>query len=197
MARDIIVVGASAGGIAAVETLVQTLPRDLPAAMFVAIHVSPWAPSILPEILNRNGTLQAIQGADGLQIEHGHIYVAPPDFHLILDDAHMKLWRGPKEGLHRPAINALFRSAATAFGPRVIGVVMSGMLDDGSAGLWWIKQYGGIAIVQEPKTAAFPDMPQNALSYVDADYVLPPGKIGPVLAELTNSHRGKYGDRKA
>ncbi len=189
MKRDIIVVGASAGGIQAVETLIESLPHDLSAAIFIVVHVPPFEVSILPKIFSRNGSFPVVHAEDRLPIEPRHIYVAPPNFHLILKPDHMCLSRGPREGFHRPAVNALFRSAASVFGPRVIGVVLSGMLDDGTAGLWRIKNSGGIAIVQDPKTATFTNMPMNALGYVDVDYVLPPEEIGPVLMNLTQKGR--------
>lgn len=194
VAPDIIVVGASAGGVSAVETLINSLPRDLNAAVFVVIHVMATAESMLPRIFSRNGNIPVLQAGNNMKIEHGTVYVAPPDFHLILDPDHMQLWRGPRESNHRPAINALFRSASSSFGKRVIGIVMTGMLDDGSAGLWWIKKNGGIAIVQDPKTAAFPEMPNSALSYVAADYVLRVEEMGPLLSKLTHTEGGKGTD---
>jgi two-component system, chemotaxis family, protein-glutamate methylesterase/glutaminase len=185
VARDIIVVGASAGGVEAVSKLISGLPENLPATVLVVIHVSPWKSSSLARIFNYSRGLPAQNAADGLKMMPGHVYVAPPDYHLMAEDSCMKLWRGPKENLQRPSINVLFRSAAVEFGKRVIGVVLTGNLDDGSAGLWWIKRSGGIAIVQDPASAAFPDMPCNALSYTEPDYVLRPEDMGPVIAKLT------------
>jgi two-component system chemotaxis response regulator CheB len=121
-------------------------------------------------------------------IEHGRIYVAPPDYHLLLDSEHkIQLWRGPKENNVRPSINALFRSAAVAFGPRVTGVILTGSLDDGTTGLWWIKRMGGVAIVQDPAEAQFPQMPRNALLHVTADYIARIAEIGRIVQELSRA----------
>lgn len=123
---------------------------------------------------------------NGETITPGVIYVAPPDYHLLVEDGKMELWHGPKENRNRPAINPLFRSAATAYRERVIGVVLSGNLDDGSAGLWWVKKEGGIAIIQDPLRCEHPEMPRNALDYVDVDYVLDAPAIGPMLTRLAS-----------
>jgi two-component system chemotaxis response regulator CheB len=182
--RDIIVVGASAGGVEALISLVTGLPPDLPAAIFVVLHMPPWARSELPKILSSNGPLPARLAGDNQPFVSGQIYIAPPDHHLLLEKGCTLLWRGPRENRARPAINSLFRSAAGAYGSRVTGVVLSGALDDGSAGLWWIRRQGGAAVVQDPSDAAFPDMPQNALKYVDTAYVAGISEIGPLLARL-------------
>ncbi len=168
------------------QELVARLPADLPAAVFVAMHIPAYRQSLLPQILSRHGRLPAIHPESGEPIERGHIYVAPPDFHLVLEDASIRLWRGPKENRARPSINVLFRSAALTYKSRVIGVVLTGNLDDGSLGLWWVKHFGGIAIVQDPEDAAFYDMPRNALNHVNADYVARLPEIGPLLVELTD-----------
>ena len=182
--RDIIVIGASAGGVNALRDLTAELPREMPAAVFVVIHMPPWWDSKLASILNRNGGMPACPAVAEEPIENGRIYVAVPDHHLILDERSVHLWRGPRENLHRPAINALFRSAAVTFGTRVIGIVLSGSLDDGSTGLWWIKHYDGLVLVQSPNDAEYPDMPRNALQHVDADYVLTARDIGRLLPKL-------------
>jgi two-component system chemotaxis response regulator CheB len=118
------------------------------------MHVPPWRDSLLPQILSRRGSLPAEHPAPGARIEHGRIYVAPPDYHLLLNPGdHIELWRGPKENNFRPSINTMFRSAAAAYGPRVTGVVLTGALDDGAAGLWWIKRMAGTAVVQDPADA--------------------------------------------
>jgi two-component system chemotaxis response regulator CheB len=166
---DIIVMGASAGGVEALQRVASGLRPDFPAAVFVVLHVPPWGLSKLPEILTRSGPLPASHPADGSQIRNSHIYVAPPDQHLVVNDGHIQLSSGPKENRHRPAVNVLFRSASLAYGPRVIGVILTGALDDGTSGLWEIKQRGGMAIVQEPSDAMFPDMPRNALENVPVD----------------------------
>lgn len=182
--HDIIVVGASTGGVEALAQLAYALPSDLAAAVFVVLHVSPQATSYLPQILSRSGPLRAIHPADGEPICPGRIYVAPPDLHLMLESGRMQLVRGPRENRNRPAVDPLFRSAALAYGPRVIGIVLTGALDDGTAGLQTIKQRGGIAVVQDPKDALIPSMPESALEFVDVDYCLPLAKIGPMLARL-------------
>lgn len=182
--HDIVVIGASAGGIEALRTLLGELPPDLPASIFVVVHLSPQSPGVLPEILSRAGPLPAHLALDNAPFEHGHVYTAPPDRHLLLENEHMRLTTGPKENRARPAVDPLFRSAAYAYGPRVIGIILSGSLDDGTAGLWAVKDRGGIAIVQDPRDAMYRSMPQNALRYVRADYRLSAAEIGKLLPEL-------------
>jgi two-component system chemotaxis response regulator CheB len=184
MEHDIIVVGASAGGVEALSTLVSTLPPDIPAALFITIHIPSWAPSQLPEILARSGPLPAAHARNNASFEMGHIYVAPPDYHLLVEEDRTVLWHGPKENRFRPAVNTLFRSAAGAYGWRVTGVILTGALDDGSAGLWWIKRQGGAAVVQSPDEAAFADMPRSALEYVESAYIARLTEIGPLLNRL-------------
>ena len=181
---DIIVIGASAGGVEALQRVVSGLPRDLPASVFVVLHVPTWSVSRLPGILARSGPLPASHPPDGSPIQNGHIYVAPPDQHLLVSEGRVQLSAGPKENRHRPAVNALFRSAALSYGSRVIGVVLTGALDDGASGLWEIKQRGGMAIVQEPSDALFPDMPRNALENVPIDYTVPLQEMAPLLTAL-------------
>jgi two-component system chemotaxis response regulator CheB len=181
---DIIVVGASAGGVEALQQLVSGLPPNLPAAVFVVLHVPTWSVSRLPGILTRSGPLPASHPEDGSPIQKSHIYVAPPNQHLLVSDGHVQLSAGPKENRHRPAVNTLFRSAALAYGPRVIGVVLTGALDDGASGLWEIKQRGGSAIVQEPSDALFPDMPRNALENVPVDYTVPLQEMATLLIAM-------------
>ncbi|GAB4204988.1 MAG: chemotaxis protein CheB [Roseiflexaceae bacterium] len=182
--RDIIVVGGSAGGIEALQRLVHGLPSDLPAAMLVVLHTHPTSPGYLPQILSRNGPLLAEHAADGAPLSPGKIMIAPPDHHLLIEGEHVRLTRGPKENRSRPAIDPLFRSAAYFYGPRVIGVVLSGMLDDGTAGLWTIKDRDGLAVVQELEDAAFPSMPESALRHVAVDYQMPATGMGPLLGRL-------------
>ncbi|MGH2493689.1 MAG: chemotaxis protein CheB [Ktedonobacteraceae bacterium] len=143
--HDVIVVRASAGGIEALARLAGSLPADLPAAIFLVLHIPAQSPSLLPEILNRAGPLQATHPADGETIQHGHIYVAPPDHHLLIEEGIVRIVRGPKENRHRPAVDPLFRSAARTYGTRVVGVILTGSLDDGTAGLLAIKRRGGMA----------------------------------------------------
>lgn len=182
--RDITVIGASAGGVEALQTVVGGLPRDYPAAVFVVLHVSPDAPSVLPSLLDRAGPLPAAAAIDGAPIQPGHVYVATPDRHLVIERARMRLVHGPRENRHRPSIDVLFRSAAAAHGPRVVGVVLTGTLDDGSAGLWAVKRRGGIAVVQDPADALFPDMPRNALEAVKVDWCVPLAQIAPTLVRI-------------
>lgn len=182
--RDIIVVGASAGGMEALRTLVAGLPPDLPAALFVVWHMPAYGLGVLPDVLARAGPLSATHARDGEPIEPGRIYVAPLDRHLVLEPGRIRLTRGPKENQFRPAIDPLFRSAAAAYGSRVIGVVLTGLLDDGTAGLWAIKDRGGLAVVQEPDDALFPSMPLSALEHVAVDHRRPVADLGALLAEL-------------
>jgi two-component system chemotaxis response regulator CheB len=182
--HDIIVVGASAGGVQALVNLVPLLPQDLPAALFVVVHFPATATSVLPHLLERAGPLPAAHAQDGEPIQHGRIYVAPPDYHLLLKRGTVHLSRGPHENGHRPAIDVLFRSAALAYGPQVVGVVLSGTLDDGTAGLRAIKSRRGVAIVQDPAEALYGDMPRNALELVAVDHSLPLAGIAAALTRL-------------
>ena len=188
MKRDIVVVGASAGGVQALQLLVHGLPKNFQGAILVVLHIAPWAPSELPSILSRSGPRPAIHAGFNQPLEPGRIYVAAPDFHLIVDDHRVLQWKGPAEDRLRPSINALFRSAAVAHGERVVGVVLTGSLNDGTTGLWWVKRYGGVAIVQHPEEAEFPDMPRSALAHVDIDYVLRVSEMGSFLSELVNGN---------
>jgi two-component system chemotaxis response regulator CheB len=188
--HDIVVIGASAGGVEALIKLVRGLPADLPAALCVVLHIPAHAPSMLATILNRVSALQAVQPVDGTTIRHGHIYVAPPDHHLIVETGHLRLTRGPKENQNRPAVDPLFRSAALAYGPRVIGVVLTGALDDGTAGLNAIKQRGGIAVVQDPQEAFYPSMPEHAMEYTQVDACLPILDIVAYLARVVGEDAG-------
>jgi len=182
--HDIIVIGTSAGGIVALQVLLSDLPSDLNAAVFIVIHVSPQGGNILPSILARKSKLPLTQPEDGETIQFGHIYLTCPDHHLLVEPGKIQVTREPKENRYRPAIDLLFRSAARAYGPRVIGVVLTGMLDDGTAGLRDIKRGGGIAVVQDPETALFPGMPSSAISKVSVDYILQLDEIAPTLAML-------------
>src|SRR4051812_13953252 len=157
--KDIIVIGASAGGVEALSRLVHSLPADLPAAVFVTVHFPRTSQSVLPRILSRAGSLPAVHPKDGEPIRRGTIYVAPPDQHLLLVNGAVRLVRGPTENGNRPAIDPMFRSAAVAYGDRVIGVVLSGNLDDGTAGLMSITRRGGVGVAQDPEDALFSSMP--------------------------------------
>jgi two-component system chemotaxis response regulator CheB len=186
MLGRIIVIGASAGGVETLRKLVAGLSADLPAAVFVVVHISPHSNSVLPQILNRTGSLTALHPKQGETFQPGHIYVAPPDYHLLLKTGHIHLSRGPKENNSRPAIDVLFRTAAQAYNSQVIGVLLSGLLDDGTAGLWAIKQQGGIAIVQDPEEALYSSMPRNAIENVEVDLILPVSEITTALINLAN-----------
>jgi two-component system chemotaxis response regulator CheB len=171
--RNIVVVGASAGGVEALSTLLAALPANLPAAVFVVLHIPPHTASELHLVLDRVTALRVVSARDGQAIEAGTVYVAPTDRHLMLDGNTVRVTRGPKECRVRPAIDVLFRSAATQQGLRVIGVVLSGMLDDGTAGLWAIKDRQGLALVQDPHEAAYPSMAESAIANVAVDLVAP------------------------
>jgi two-component system, chemotaxis family, protein-glutamate methylesterase/glutaminase len=182
--RDIFVVGGSAGSIEAVTEVVRGLPSDFPGSVFVVVHFPGSVTSTLPRILSRAGPLPAGHARDGEPIEPGRIYVAPPDSHLIISDAHVRLTRGPKENGLRPAIDPLFRTAAHGYGPRVVGVVLSGNLSDGTAGLLSIKQRGGVAVVQSVETALYQGMPRSAMDHVEVDHALSPSEIPLLLTQL-------------
>jgi len=183
-ARDIVVVGASAGGVEVLQRVVRTLPAKFPGAIFITLHFPEHGTSVLPRILSRAGSLSAIHAADGDSIVPGRIYIAPPDYHLLLTPRAIRLVRGPQENGNRPAIDPMFRSAAMAFGPRVIGVVLTGALDDGVAGLAAIKRRGGLAVAQDPEEALFPSMPRSAIEHVAIDRVAPVAQIGHAILEL-------------
>jgi two-component system chemotaxis response regulator CheB len=182
--RDVVVVGASAGGVEALRALAGSLPRDLAAPVIVVLHISRHAPSALPAILDRSGPLDAVSAEHGAPLRDGTIYVAPVDRHVLIADSHLHLSPGPTENGHRPAIDPLFRSAAAEFGPRAVGVVLSGTRDDGTAGLVAISEGGGTAFVQDPGDALYPGMPTSALEHVPAAGRYPADKLGVVLGEL-------------
>jgi two-component system, chemotaxis family, protein-glutamate methylesterase/glutaminase len=184
--HDIIVIGTSAGGVEALVKLVHGLPADLPAAVFVVLHIPAHSPSLLPTILSRAGRLPAVHPADDTKIEHGCIYIAPPDHHMVIERGHIRVVRGPKENRHRPAVDPTLRSAARSYGPRVIGIILTGALDDGTAGLLAVKRRGGIAVVQDPEDALYPSMPQNAIEYVAVDYIVPLSQIASLLKRLVD-----------
>jgi two-component system, chemotaxis family, protein-glutamate methylesterase/glutaminase len=182
--HDIIAVGASAGGVEAARSIISELPGDLPAAIFVVLHVPAVAHSVLPAILERAGELPAVHAQDGAEIERGCIYVAPPDHHLLIQPGFMRVNRGPKENGYRPAIDPMLRTAALTYGSRVVGVILSGVLDDGTAGLAAIKSHGGRALVQDPDEALYPMMPQSAIEAAEPDVVLTTKEIATELMRL-------------
>ena len=183
--QKIIVIGASAGGFEAFKTIVKDLPADLNASIFIVWHMAPDIRGILPQVLNRFNTLYAAHAFDKEKIQRGRIYIAPPDHHLIIEEGRVRITRGPKENRFRPAVDPLFRSAAYVYGNRVIGVILSGSLDDGTAGLWAVKHYGGIAIVQDPLDAEVPSMPANAMREVMVDYSVPVSELAGLLTRLS------------
>ncbi|UEM19712.1 chemotaxis protein CheB [Skermanella mucosa] len=182
--RDIIVVGASAGGLGALQTFIGGLPHDLAAAVFVVLHIGARR-SAASAILNSSGPLPVAKAVDGGEIRNGHIHVAPPDYHLLLEPGCMRLTRGPRENRTRPAVDPLFRTAAEAYGSRVVGIIMSGTLSDGTAGFSAIRRCGGVTVVQDPDEAEYPGMPRNALRYVGADHCLPVAAIPDLVVRLS------------
>ena len=217
--RDIIVIGSSAGGVYALQELVGRLPADFGGSIFIVQHVAPYATSLLPDILSRCGPLTVRHPHDGEAIQPGHIYVAPPDYHLLIEQAtdhespdqqsqnsgsepsdqssrdrsspgqsslgRILVRKGPKENRFRPSIDALFRSAAYSFGSRVIGVVLTGLLNDGTSGMWTINRLGGVCVVQEPGDALYSSMPESVLEFVSVDHVVPLAEIAPLLTRLS------------
>lgn len=185
--QDIIVIGASMGGLEALQALLPGLAEDTPAALFVVWHMAAESLGLLPDLLSRRSPLPIANAQDGESIQPGRIYVSPPDHHLLLEPGRVRLTRGPKENRFRPAVDPLFRSAAAAYGPRVVGVVLSGALDDGTAGLWAIKDRGGVALVQDPLDALQPSMPRSAIQHVAVDHIAPAHALGPLLRDLART----------
>lgn len=183
--HDIVVIGASLGGVEALTRVVRRLPANLDAAVFMVLHMSPGRASALSSILARETPLPTVQASDGEPIRNGHVYVAAPDRHLIVRPGHMSLTAGPTENRVRPSVDALFRSAAVAYPGRTIGIVLTGNLDDGAAGLAAIKRCGGIAVVQDPSEAFAPSMPQAALDATRVDHIAFLDEMGPLIARLT------------
>ncbi|MBV8842655.1 MAG: response regulator [Bryobacterales bacterium] len=181
--RDMIVIGASAGGVTAVKEVTRALPAGIAAAIVIVMHRT--LQSCLPELLATSARLRVQAAADLMPVAAGNIYIAPPDHQLSVENGLFRVDQSPREGTYRPSINALFRSAATEYGRRAIGVILSGALNDGVAGLWQIKKRGGVAVVQDPAEALFPDMPKNAIQNVPVDFVLPVSSISEKLIELS------------
>lgn len=194
--KDIVVVGASSGGIEALRVLAAALPKDFASSVFVVQHTAADSPGVLADIISRAGALAAVNARDGEQIKPGYIYVAPPDHHLLIEPGHVRVTKGPKENRFRPAVDPLFRSAAQVYGPRVVGVVLTGNLDDGTAGLRVVKQLGGTAVVQDPEEALYPSMPDSAMRHVPVDYCLPLAEIAPLLARLSRETLDEEGVRE-
>ena len=185
--RRIVVVGASSGGIEALTTLVSALPEGFAAPVCVVLHMSPDSPGMLDRILSRAGALEAVTAESGMRLRDGRVFVARPDHHLVIEPGVLRLTKGPKENRFRPAIDPLFRTAAQVYGPNAIGVVLTGSLDDGTAGLWTIKQLGGIAVVQDPADALFASMPESARRHVAVDHVVPLRSMAALLCRLVEA----------
>jgi two-component system chemotaxis response regulator CheB len=197
--REVVAIGASAGGVEALQKVVGGLPPELPAAVFVVMHVAPTRASVLSDILARASQMQVTPAHDGERFERGHVYVAPPDVHMLVGPGNVRLTHGPRENGHRPAIDPLFRSATRAYERRAVGVVLSGTLDDGTAGLRFLKRHGGVAIVQDPKDALYPGMPESALAHVAVDRVAPAAGIADAICAMLDEpvHVADTGRRPA
>lgn len=182
--RDIVVVGASAGGIEALEKLLSNIPADFPGTVFIVLHVAAQGTNMLASILDRPSRLPVSTARDTSAFESGHVYVAPADYHLLVENGHVNVVKGPRENRSRPAIDPLFRSAALAFGTRVVGIVLTGLLNDGTSGLIAIKEAGGVAIVQDPEEALYAEMPESAIAHVQVDHILPVAGMGQALETL-------------
>ena len=192
LAKDVVVVGASAGGLQALARLVGQFDTDFPAAMLIVQHMAATASSEpLLHLLQRTGTLPCKIATDGEKILAGHLYLAQPDHHLMISGERIAITKGARENRARPAIDSLFRSAAVAFGNRVVAVVLTGYLDDGSEGLVAVKRCGGTCVVQDPDDCAYPDMPQNALRLAKVDHCLPIAQMGVLLASLVKRRKRK------
>lgn len=183
--RDLVVIGASAGGVEVLTRVVKGLPADLRAAVCIVLHIAPGSPSMLAHILDRAGPLPCLPARDGDPLREGVILVAPPDRHLAIEDGHARLTVGPRENGHRPSIDVLFRSAA-ALESRVIGVVLTGNRDDGSAGLAVIKASGGATIVQDPNDAMYAGMPASAIAQIAVDAIVPSALVASTIAAMVN-----------
>jgi len=192
--RDLIVIGTSAGGVEALQVLARGLPGDLPAAVLVVLHTTPEGPYLMPEILSRVSALEVVLPRDDGPIEPGKIYIAPPDLHLLVAGDRLHLSRGPKENRTRPAIDPLFRTAAASYGSRVIGVILTGKLDDGTAGACAVKERGGTLVVQDPEDALYPSMPASALRSADADFTCRLSEIAPLLERLVREPAARAPD---
>jgi two-component system chemotaxis response regulator CheB len=192
--HDIVVIGASAGGVEVLCELARGLPPGLPAAVFVVCHFPPAARSALPEILSRQGPLLAVHPRDREPVYPGHIYIAPPDYHMTVEDSVVRVQRGPRENRFRPAIDPLFRSAARVYNSRVIGVLLSGALTDGVAGLLAVRSAGGKAVLQEPADAALSGLPRAARDIAGADHIVPGRALAPLLVKLIGKTGGGEGE---
>jgi two-component system chemotaxis response regulator CheB len=188
--RDVIVIGGSLGAIAPLKTILAGLPADLPAAVFIVLHIPARAIGTLSTVASAASALPVRVARDGDAIQRGQICLAAPDRHLILADGRIRLGRGPRENMARPAVDPLFRSAAMAFGPRVVGLILSGLLSDGASGLEAVKRCGGMALVQDPADAIADEMPRSALAATAVDLCLPGARLGDVLSDLAREPAG-------
>jgi two-component system chemotaxis response regulator CheB len=193
--RDLVVIGASAGGVETLKRVVGGLPPGLPAAVCIVLHIAPHSPSVLAQILARSGPLPCRPACDGERLRRGEILVAPPDHHLAVEDEHVHLTLGPRENGHRPAVDVLFRSAAQAKGERVIGVILSGTRGDGAVGLGAVKSSGGASIVQDPAEALYDGMPAAAIAHVAIDAVVPSDRVADTIAAMVNGEDPPPGTR--
>jgi two-component system, chemotaxis family, protein-glutamate methylesterase/glutaminase len=190
--HDIIVIGTSAGGLEALDVLLGQLPSDIPAAICIVQHMAPDnTGAALLQRLGKHRAFQSKLATDGEKLELGRVYIGPADFHLLMKGDHLLVRKGARENRYRPGIDPLFRSAASAHGPRVIGVLLTGMLDDGTAGLTAVKKCGGVTVVQDPKDAAYGDMPQSALDNLRVDHCVPMAEMGSLLERLARERPGK------
>jgi two-component system chemotaxis response regulator CheB len=189
--KNIIVIGASAGGFRAINQLIANIPDQLPTAIFVVMHMGKQSmPEIILQHIQKNTGFSCVLPSHGDPIKKGHLYIAPRDCHMLLTKGVIHITKGPHENRWRPSIDVLFRSAAAAYDSRTIGIVLSGMMDDGTSGMSAIKRSGGVCIVQEPEEAEFPDMPKNVLNNVDVDYRVPVNDIGYILDDLFAKPQG-------
>ena len=188
--RDIIAIGGSLGAVDAVMKLCRDLPTELAASMFIVIHVGAEGHNLLAGIFDEHSPISVTTAVDGETLQRGHAYVAPADHHLLIIGGVVRLGRGPRENMSRPAIDPLFRSVGVSFGPRTIAVVLTGLLDDGAAGLADVKRCGGITVVQNPSDAVAPDMPRGALSASDVDYRAPLSDMAALLVKLASEEAG-------
>jgi len=187
MRRDLVVIGASAGGLEAIRTIVAAIPADFPAAICFVMHMATGAPRVLDTLIGGVAKLPAVTVKDSERLTPSRIYLPCPDHHLVIEPGVIRATRGPRENRFRPAIDPLFRSAAQVYGPRTIGIILTGWLGDGTAGLWAIKQLGGLAIVQDPDEALAASMPASALHHVNVDHRVRVAEIAPLLERLVRA----------
>lgn len=189
--RDLVVIGGSAGAMQPLKLILQALPANFPAAVLVVLHVPADSTGVFTTVAGAAASLPVSNARDGEPIERSQIYLAPPDRHLLALDGVLKLGSGPRENLVRPAIDPLFRSAALWAGPRTVGVILSGMLNDGASGLSAIKACGGVALVQTPQDATASDMPLAALEATPVDLSAPAAELASAIVRYVNERPGK------